>query len=440
MFTSLSEKIQSAVQKFSTSKRLNEDDIKEPLKEIRRALLEADVNFKVAKNFVDKVKARVLEETDDNYTSARSRVLHVVSECLQEILGGTSETLKINPKPPTVIMLVGLQGAGKTTTAGKIAHFLKKRKNKKVLLVAADIYRPAAAKQLEVLAEKSGAAFFSLEHDSSAEFIAEKSVEKAKYLGCDTVIIDTAGRLHIDARLMDELKNIRDITTPDEIMLVLDGMTGQEAVNVASSFDEQLGITGLVFTKLDGDTRGGAILSVKSVTGKPIKLIGTGEHLDAIEEFHPDRIASRILGMGDLATLAETVKDNLNDVSFRGNKIVKEKFDLEDFLDYIQKIKKMGSMKSLLKMLPGIKSDMIDSINEDELKQVQSIIQSMTLRERRSPELIKYSRKKRIANGCGRTVQEVNSLLKRFEELKKTMKLLKGKSKYMPTKGLSLPF
>jgi len=444
MFDTLSDKIQNAMHKFSTSTKLSEEDIKEPLKDIRRALLEADVNFKVTKDFVEIVRKKALEQFKDNEVTARNKLMRIVSEELQKLLGGSETKLNINPKPPTVIMLVGLQGAGKTTTAGKLAYFLKRRKNKKPLLVAADIYRPAAVKQLEVLAEQTECNFFAMEKEGSPVDIAVEGISKAKHLGCDTVIIDTAGRLHIDVKLMEELKNIKELTCPDEIMLVVDGMTGQEAVTVASSFDETLGITGLVFTKLDGDTRGGAVLSIRSVTGKPIKLIGTGERLEAIEEFHPDRMASRILGMGDLATFTETIAENFkgNGAQDANHNTSKENIDLEDFLNYIKKIKKMGSMKSLLKMLPGMKNDFLDNINENELQQVEAIIHSMTPKERRNPNIIKYSRKKRIAKGCGKNVQDINKILKSFEEMKKTMKtmkLLKGKGKFFNKTGMKLP-
>lgn len=362
-----------------------------------------------------------------------------------QLLGGSISRLEVNPQPPTVYLLCGLQGAGKTTSVAKLAHYLKYRKNKKPLLVAGDIYRPAAIDQLEVLAKQVGVPSFSLGTEVSPVEIAKQAVEKAKYLACDTVIIDTAGRLHIDEALMQELKDVKEAVAPTEILLTVDAMTGQDAVNVAESFNGQLGITGIIVTKLDGDARGGAVLSVKAVTGKPVKFIGMGEKIDALEPFHPDRMASRILGMGDILSLIEKIKDttDLAKTIEMERSIRKNEFTLENFLEQMQQVRKLGSIDTILGMIPGmggiankIKEANID---EKEFDRVEAIIRSMTPKERRHPEVINGSRRKRIAAGSGMRVQDVNRLLKKFEEAKKMMKQLGGMGKF-GLGGFKMPF
>ncbi|MDO4178593.1 MAG: signal recognition particle protein [Phascolarctobacterium sp.] len=444
-FENLTERLQNAFKMFKGAKQITEDDLKAPMREVRMALLEADVNFKVVKDFVAKVKERALGIEVGPGLNPHQQIIKIVNEELIALLGGTAEKLVVNPKPPTIIMLVGLQGAGKTTTAGKLANFLK-RKRKKPILVAGDVYRPAAITQLQVLGEQLNVPVFALGDKVSPVEIAKQAIDKAKYLGCDTVIIDTAGRLHINEELIDELRNIKAAVTPDEILLVVDAMIGQDAVTVAETFDEKLGLTGLIVTKLDGDARGGAVLSIKQVTGKPIKLIGVGEKLDALEQFHPDRMASRILGMGDLLSLVEKIQDatDLAKAMETQKKISKNEFTLEQFLESMQMIKKVGSLETIMGMIPGMGnvSKMMSEANvgEKEMARIEAILRSMTPKERQNPSIINGSRRKRIALGSGMKVQDVNKLLKNFEDSKKVMKQFQSMAKFAPKGGFKLPF
>ena len=420
-FENLSERLQNAIKMFRGSGKITEDDLKAPLREVRMALLEADVNFKVVKDFVANIKERALGETVQQSLTPGQQIIKIVNDELTQLLGGTQSKLTVADKPPTVIMLVGLQGAGKTTTAGKLGSLLRK-KGKKPLLVAGDVYRPAAIKQLQVLGEQLSLPVFALGDQVSPVEIARKAMDKAFSLACDTVIIDTAGRLHINEELMDELRNIKAAVNPHEILLVVDAMTGQDAVTVAESFNGELGIDGLIVTKLDGDARGGAVLSVKAVTGRPVKFVGMGEKLDALEPFHPDRMASRILGMGDILSLIEKIQSttDLAKALEMEKKLRKDEFTLEQFLEQMQQVKKMGSLETILGLIPGMSgiSQKLKEANVDEKEfdRVEAIIRSMTPKERRHPDIINGSRRKRIAAGCGMRVQDVNKLLKNFEE------------------------
>ncbi len=444
-FENLSERLQNALRMFRGTGKLTEEDLKAPMREVRMALLEADVNFKVVKDFVAKVKERAVGEGIEDRLTPHQQIIKIVNEELIELLGGTQSKLSVSPKPPTVIMLVGLQGAGKTTTAGKLANYLR-RKNKKPLLVAGDVYRPAAITQLQVLGEQLNVPVFALGDQVAPVEIAKKAVEKAKSLACDTVIIDTAGRLHINEELMSELRDIKVAVEPQEILLVVDAMTGQDAVTVAESFNSELGIDGLIVTKLDGDARGGAVLSVKAVTGKPVKLIGMGEKLDALEPFHPDRMASRILGMGDILTLVEKIQSTTDFAKAleMEKKLRKDEFTLEQFLEQMQQIKKLGSLDTILGLIPGmggISQKLKEAnVDEKEFDRIEAIIRSMTPKERRNPDIINGSRRKRIAMGCGMRVQDVNKLLKNFDESKKMMKRMQGMTKFASKGGFKLPF
>ena len=444
-FEGLADRLQNAIKKIRGSQKVTEDDLKETLREVRMALLEADVNFKVVKDFIARIKERAMGQEVQASLTPGQFIIKIVNEELTDLLGGTQSKLMVASKPPTVIMLVGLQGAGKTTTAGKLANHLRKN-GKKPLLVAGDVYRPAAIKQLQVLGEQLNIPVFSLGDQVSPVEIAKQSMSKAFSLACDTVIIDTAGRLHINEELMGELKDIKKTVKPHEILLVVDAMTGQDAVTVAESFNNDLGIDGLIVTKLDGDARGGAVLSVKAVTGRPVKFVGMGEKLDALEPFHPDRMASRILGMGDVLSLIEKAQAvfDAEDAAKLEKKLRKEEFTLEQFLEQMQQVKKLGSLESILGMLPGmgnISQKLKDAnVDEKELDRVEAIIRSMTLAERRNPNIINGSRRKRIANGSGTRVQDVNKLLKNFEQSKKMMKKLKGMNKFATKGGFKLPF
>ena len=444
-FESLSERLQNAIKMFRGTKEITEEDLKAPLREVRMALLEADVNFKVVKNFVAKIKERALGAEIQQNLSPSQQIIKIVDEELTELLGGTQAKLTVADKPPTIIMLVGLQGTGKTTTVGKLAFNLKKKK-KNPLLVAADVYRPAAITQLQVLGEQVGVPVFSLGNEVSPVEIARQSLEKAAHLACDTIIIDTAGRLHIDEKLMEELQNIKATVQPHEILLTVDAMTGQDAVTVADTFNKELGLTGLVVTKLDGDARGGAVLSVREVTGCPVKFVGMGEKLDALEPFYPDRMASRILGMGDILSLIDKIKDttDLAKALEMEKKIKKDEFTLEQFLEQMQQIKKLGSLDTILGMIPGmggISQKLKEAnVDEKEFARVEAIIRSMTPKERQKPEIINGSRRKRIAAGCGMKVQDVNRLLKNFDDSKKLMKKMQGMAKFASKGGKMLPF
>lgn len=445
-FEGLADRLQNTMKKIRGKGKVTEADVKKMMREVRLALLYADVNLKVVKDFVKRVSERAVGQEVMKSLTPGQQVIKVVKEELTELMGGEQSKIAVSPKPPTVVMMVGLQGAGKTTTTGKLANHLRKKHNRKPMLVAADIYRPAAIKQLQTLGKQLNLPVFSLGDQVSPVEIAEKAIEQAKQEHHDYVLIDTAGRLHIDEELMSELKNIKETVKPDEIFLVVDAMTGQDAVNVASSFNEQLGITGVILTKLDGDTRGGAALSIRAVTGRPIKFIGTGEKMDALEPFHPERMASRILGMGDVLSLIEKAQEAVDEEKAREleKKMRTASITLDDFLEQLAQIRNMGPLDELLKMIPGanrVKGLNNLKIDEKQIKHVEAIIQSMTKEERMNPEIINASRKRRIAKGSGRPVQEVNRLLKQFEEMKKMMKQMNQMTKKGRRKGgFKLPF
>ncbi len=440
MFDSLTERIQGVLNKLRGRGKLTEADVNDALREVRRALLEADVSLAVVKEFINQVKTRAIgEELWKSLTPGQLVVKHV-RDCLVELMGGTQAELNLADAPPTVILMVGLHGAGKTTSTGKLALFMK-NKGFKPLLAATDIYRPAAIKQLEVLGNQLGIPVYQLGENASPLNICRGAYKQAKDNGNDVLLIDTAGRLHVEKELMDELKIAKDEMNPQEVLLVVDAMTGQDAVNIASQFSEQIGITGVVMTKLDGDARGGAALSVRQVTGAPIKYIGIGEKSSALEPFHPDRMASRILGMGDVMSLIEKAEQAIDEeqAQLLEKKIRENQFDLDDFLKQMQQIRKLGSITDLLSMLPGVGSAIKDMpVDEKAINRMEAIIQSMTAEERRRPEILNASRKKRVAKGSGNQVAEVNRLVKHFDMVKNMMKMFTGpKPKFK--KG-SLPF
>lgn len=429
-FEGLSEKLTKAFKKLKNKGKLTEADVKEAMREVRLALLEADVNYKVAKDFTKRVTERAVGSNVLESLTPAQMVIKIVNEELTTLMGAENSRLNFASKPPTVIMMCGLQGAGKTTHAAKLALYLKKQ-NHRPLLVACDIYRPAAIQQLKVVGEKAGAPVFEMGQENPVK-IAKEAIKHAKDYGNDIVILDTAGRLHIDEALMTELKNIKAEVKIDEILLVIDSMTGQDAVNVAKTFNELLDITGVILTKLDGDTRGGAALSVKEVTGRPIKFSGTGEKLEDLEAFHPDRMASRILGMGDVLTLIEEAEQKLDAKKAEqlADKMLKNKMDFNDLYDQFEQIQNMGPLKGLLSKLPGIGNKLDDvDINERQIDWCKAIILSMTKEERAKPSLINPSRKKRIAAGSGRSVEEVNRLIKQLEQTQKMMKQFTSKAK-----------
>ena len=447
IFEGLADKLQGALGKLKSKGRLEEKDVKDAMREVKLALLEADVNFKVVKDFVKKVQDRCIGQEVMTGLNPAQHVIKIVNEELTALMGDVQSKIMIASKPPTVIMMVGLQGAGKTTTSGKLGGYFKKQ-GKKPLLVACDIYRPAAIKQLQVVGEKLDIPVFSMGDKESPINIAKSGLSHAIKNNHDLVIIDTAGRLHIDETLMGELKSIKSEVKPHEILLVVDSMTGQDAVNVAQSFNDALGIDGVVLTKLDGDTRGGAALSIRTVTQKPIKFIGMGEKLDDLEPFYPDRMASRILGMGDVLTLIEKAQENidLEKAKELEQKIKKQDLDFEDFLEQMEQIQNMGPLDKILGMMPGMgnmKDQLGDvDLNGKEMRRTKAIVQSMTIEERRNPSILNASRKKRIAKGCGMKVQDVNRLIKQFEEMKKMMKMFTGSQKSMKKRGgfAGLPF
>ncbi|QQY80758.1 signal recognition particle subunit FFH/SRP54 (srp54) [Keratinibaculum paraultunense] len=444
VFESLSEKLQNALSKLKGKGKLSEKDVDLAMREVKLALLEADVNYKVVKDFIDKVKVRAVGSEVMESLTPGQQVIKIVNEELTNLMGEKAEKINTSPIPPTVILMCGLQGAGKTTTAGKLAYNLKKQ-NKKPLLVACDVYRPAAIKQLEVVGERVEVPVFSMGNKNNPVDIAKAAVEYGKKNSHDFIIIDTAGRLHIDETLMKELKNIYDSVKPQEVLLVVDAMTGQDAVNVAETFNDMLEITGIILTKLDGDARGGAALSIRSVTGKPIKFIGMGEKLDQLEPFHPDRMASRILGMGDVLSLIERAQASIDEKKALEleKKIRSQQFTLDDFLEQLDQMKNLGPLDELIAMIPGVNSKMIKNLNVDEreIVKIQAIIQSMTIEERENPAIIDSSRRKRIAMGSGTNVQDVNRLLKQFKETKKMMKRFNDMGKTMNKKGkFGFPF
>lgn len=429
-FEGLADKLGEAFKKLKSKGKLTEGDVKEAMREVRLALLEADVNYKIAKDFTNKVTERAIGQDVMESLTPAQMVVKIVDEELTSLMGGENERLEFASKPPTVIMLCGLQGSGKTTHAAKLAKMLK-AKNHRPLLVACDIYRPAAIEQLKVVGEKAGVPVFEMGKKNPVK-IANAAIRNAKDYGNDIVILDTAGRLHIDEALMNELKEVKAAVNPNEILLVIDSMTGQDAVNVSKTFNELLDITGVILTKLDGDTRGGAALSVKAVTGKPIKFAGTGEKLDDIEVFHPDRMASRILGMGDVLTLIEDAQNKLDEKKAEemAQKMLNNKLDFNDLLDQFEQVKKMGPLKGILAKIPGI-GNQLDNVDIDDrqIDWIEAIIYSMTPAERSNPSLINPSRKRRIAAGSGRSVEEVNRLIKQLDQMQKMMKKMKSRGK-----------
>lgn len=446
-FEGLSDRLQDVFRKLRGKGKITEDDVKLAMREVRLALLEADVNYKVVKSFVKTISERAVGQEVLQSVTPGQQVVKIVYDEMTQLMGGTETRLNLSPKPPTVVMAVGLQGAGKTTSMAKLSRTYLKQ-GRRPLLVACDVYRPAAIKQLQVLGEQVGVPVFSMGQGNPVD-IARASLEYSKTNNRDIVIIDTAGRLAINEELMNELKEIKAAVEPHEILLVVDAMTGQDAVNVAEGFNGDLGLTGVVLTKLDGDTRGGAALSVKAVTGCPIKLVGMGEKLDALETFYPERMASRILGMGDILSLVEKAQENFDENKAREleKKIRQSEFTLDDFLDQMQQVKKMGPLSDLLGMIPGMDKQlkgMKQEIDEKELAHVEAIIKSMTAKERKDPVILNGSRKKRIAVGSGTRVQEVNRLLKQFEDSRKMMKQFaemvgkKGKRGVMP--NMKFPF
>ncbi|MCD8157732.1 MAG: signal recognition particle protein [Clostridiales bacterium] len=439
-FENLADKLQSAFKQLTGKGKLTEKDVKAALREVKLALLEADVNFKIVKQFMKNVTDKAVGVEVLEGLNPGQQVVKIVRDELVDLMGTTQSLLTYSSKSPTVYMMAGLQGAGKTTTAGKLAGQMRKQ-GKNPLLVACDVYRPAAIKQLQVVGKKFNIPVYD-EGQGDPVKIAENGVAYGKSHGNDIVIIDTAGRLHINEELMDELVNIKKTVRPQEILLVIDAMTGQDAVNVAKTFDEKLGIDGTILTKLDGDTRGGAALSVRSVTGKPIKYVGMGEKADDLEPFYPDRMASRILGMGDVLTLIDKAQTAFDEKQVKEleRKMRANDFNLEDFMTQMQQVKKMGSIKDLLGMIPGMgKLNISDAdIDEKALVHVEAIIQSMTVKERRNPKILNGSRKRRIAKGSGRSIQEINKLLKQFDQMKGMMKMMGDMKK--GRRGLKLPF
>ena len=446
-FQSLTEKLANAFKKFRNKGKLTSADVKEGMREVKLALLEADVNFKVVKHFIQSVTERAVGSEVLESLLPAQQIVKIVNEELIKLMGGETPKINISPKPPTVVMMVGLQGAGKTTHAAKIANMYK-QKSKNPLLVACDVYRPAAIDQLKIVGESVKVPVFSLGSKISPVEIAKAGVEHAKKNGHDMVIIDTAGRLHIDEALMEELVKIKSSVNPTEILLTVDAMTGQDAVNVAKTFNDLLDITGVVLTKMDGDTRGGAALSVKYITGKPIKFVGMGEKMDAIEIFHPDRMASRILGMGDILSLiekAEAAYDEKNAKELE-KKMREQTFSLEDFLDQLRQLKKMGNLDQLMAMMPGGNTGALKNaqVDEKQLDRIEAIILSMTPEERLRPDIINGSRRRRIAKGCGMGVEDVNRLLKQFDQMKKMMKQFSDPKKLKKMgfgrRGMKMPF
>lgn len=426
-FEGLSSKLQEFTRKLKGKARITESDLKEMLREVKLALLEADVNYKIVKDFINTIQEKALGQDVLKSLTPGQQVVKIVKDELVELLGGTESKISFTPNPPTIIMLVGLQGSGKTTTAGKLANLLRKQ-GKKPLLVACDVYRPAAIKQLQVVGSQLNIPVYANEQTKDVVQIAKQAYNVAISKLNDVIILDTAGRLHIDEELMQELKNVKQSVKPHEILLVVDSMTGQDAVNVATTFNENIGIDGVVLTKLDGDTRGGAALSVKKVTGRPIKFAATGEKLSDIEEFHPDRMASRILGMGDVLSIIEKAEEAFDEEEAvkLEKQLRKGEFDLNDYLAQLKQIKKMGSFSSILKMIPGMGSKLKDvKVDDKELVRIEAIISSMTEKERRNPKILNGSRRLRIAAGSGTTVQQINQFMQTFEVTQKMMKQMK---------------
>lgn len=434
MFESLGDRLQNALHKIKGYGKITEDNISEAMREIRLALLEADVNYQVVKEFTNTVKEKALGEEVQKSIKPGDLFVKIVQDELTELLGGESAPLNVNGNP-AILMLVGLQGSGKTTTIGKLANYLRKKNSKKPLLVACDVYRPAAIDQLKQLGKQLDIPVYD-EGKNNPVDISKNAIEYAKENGYDYVLIDTAGRLHIDEELMDEVKNISEAVRPQEILLVIDSMMGQDAINVINGFNDSLKLTGVILTKLDGDTRGGVALSVRHLTNVPIKFVGVSEKLDGLDSFDPERMAGRILGMGDIVSLVEKAQDAISEKEAMdaAKKMQSGKYDLEDFLKQMRQIKKLGPLENLLKMLPGAKKMGLNNVNIDpkQMAHVEAIVLSMTPKERRNPDIIKASRKTRIARGCGLSVQEVNKLLTQFEQMKKMMKQMSSGNMKLP--------
>jgi signal recognition particle subunit SRP54 len=426
MFNSLSEKLESAFKNLKGDARINDLNIANTVKDIRKALIDADVNYKIAKEFTDKVKEKATGEKVINAISPGQLMIKIVQDELTELMGGSEAQFNITGNP-AVILIAGLQGSGKTTFTGKLAHYLKTQKGKSPMVVACDIYRPAAIDQLTVLAEQIGVTVYSERENKDAVSIAQNAIKEAKATNKNVVIIDTAGRLAIDEVMMAEVANVKAAVSPQEILFVVDSMTGQDAVNTAKSFNDRLDFTGVVLTKLDGDTRGGAALSIKYTVNKPIKFVSSGEKMDTLDVFYPERMAQRILGMGDITSLVEKAQAQYNEEEAKKleKKIRKNQFDFQDFLDQLQQIKKMGNLKDLMGMIPGVGKAIKDvDINDDAFKGIEAIIKSMTPLERANPDLLNPSRKARIAKGCGKDLTEVNAFMKQFEQMKQMMKMM----------------
>ena len=444
-FEGLSNRLQETIKKITGKGKVSEQDVNMMAREVRLALLEADVNFKVVRNFIKDIKERAVGQEVMESLTPGQQVIKIVQEELTELMGGEQKKIAVADRPPTVIMMAGLQGAGKTTTTGKLANLLRKQYNRKPLLVACDVYRPAAIQQLQTLGKQLDMPVFEMGTEVSPVEITKKALEYAKEEHLDYVLIDTAGRLHVDENLMQELQDVKEVAQPDEIFLVVDAMTGQDAVNVAENFNDQLDISGVVLTKLDGDTRGGAALSIKAVTDKPIKFVGMGEKLDQLEEFHPERMASRILGMGDVLSLIEKAQTTIDEKQAKEleEKMRTMSFTFDDFLEQMGQVKQMGPLEDILAMLPGagkMKGMKNIQVDEKQLTHIEAIIQSMTKEERNDPSVINASRRKRIATGSGTNVAQVNRLLKQFNEMKKVMKQMTNMQKGKKGRGFQLPF
>lgn len=443
-FKGLSDRLQDTIKKITGKGKVSEQDVNAMAREIRLALLEADVNFKVVKDFIKIIKERAVGAEVMESLTPGQQVIKIVQDELSQLMGGSQSKIAVSDRSPTVIMMVGLQGAGKTTTTGKLANLLRKQYNRKPLLVACDVYRPAAIQQLQTLGKQLDMPVFEKGTEANPVDISKEAIAYAKENHLDYVLIDTAGRLHIDEELMGELAEIKEMTKPDEIFLVVDSMTGQDAVNVAETFNEQLDVTGVVLTKLDGDTRGGAALSIKSVTDKPIKFVGMGEKLDELEEFHPDRMASRILGMGDVLSLIEKAEANIDEKQAKEmqEKMRTATFTFDDFLEQMGQVKQMGPLDELLGMIPGankMKNLKNVQVDDKQIVHIEAIIQSMTKAERQDPKLMNANRKKRIAKGSGTSVPQVNRLLKQFTDMQKMMKQMMN-SQGKKGKGMNFPF
>ncbi|QQK80554.1 signal recognition particle protein [Salicibibacter cibi] len=446
-FEGLAERLQATMSKIKGKGKVNEADVKEMAREVRLALLEADVNFKVVKQFVNRIKERAVGQEVMKSLTPGQQVIKVVNEELTELMGKEESKLEVADKAPTIVMMVGLQGSGKTTTAAKLANHLRKEKNRNPMLVAADVYRPAAIDQLQTLGKQLEMPVFSKGTEANPVDIVREGVEQAKAENHDYVLLDTAGRLHVDEALMDELQQMSDEIRPHEVLLVVDAMTGQDAVNVAEQFNEQLPVSGVILTKLDGDTRGGAALSIRAVTEQPIKFAGMGEKIDQLETFHPERMASRILGMGDMLSLIEKAQTNVDEERAKELEKKMRNADLtfDDFLEQLEQVKSMGSLEDILSMMPGagkMKGMKNMQLDESQIGRVEAIVRSMTKAEKQDPKLMNASRKRRIAKGSGTSVQDVNKLLKQFEDMKKMMKQMSsmGGGKKKGKGGMQLPF